>query len=72
MIASPYRISPSSTVSESCCPWYGHNTFGTSLILSGHPAMSCLQVHLQWVILDCELVVSFLLNINVYIINRDV
>ena len=39
MIASPHRISPSSTVSESCCPWYGHNAFGTSLISSGHPAM---------------------------------
>ena len=39
MIASPCRISPSSTVSESHCPWYGHNAFGTSLISSGHPAM---------------------------------
>ena len=38
MIASPHRISPSSTVSESCCPWYGHNAFGTSLISSDHPA----------------------------------
>ena len=39
MIASPCRISPSSTVSESHCPWYGHNAFGTSLISSGHPVM---------------------------------
>ena len=39
MIASPCRISPSSTVSASRCPWYGHNAFGTSLILSGHPVM---------------------------------
>ena len=41
MIASPYRISPSSTVSESHCPWYDHNAFGTSLIdlSSGHPVM---------------------------------
>ena len=39
MIASPRRISPSSTVSESRCPWYGRNAFGTSLISSGHPAM---------------------------------
>ena len=39
MIASPCRISPSSTVSESLCPWYGHNAFGTSLISSGNPAM---------------------------------
>ena len=39
MIASPHRISPSSTVNESCCPWYGCNAFGTSLISSGYPAM---------------------------------
>ena len=39
MIASPHRISPSSTVSESHCPWYGCNAFGTSLISSGHPVM---------------------------------
>ena len=39
MIASPHRISPSSTVSESHCPWYGHKAFGTSLISSGHPVM---------------------------------
>ena len=35
MIASPRRISPSSPVSESRCPWYGRNAFGTSLILKG-------------------------------------
>ena len=46
MIASPRRISPSSTVSESCCPWYGHNAFGTSLISFGHPVMIYLQGHL--------------------------
>ena len=39
MIASPHRISPSPTVSESRCPWYGCNAFGTSLTLSGHPVM---------------------------------
>ena len=39
MIASPRRISPSSTVGESRCPWYGRNAFGTSLISSGHPVM---------------------------------
>ena len=39
MIASPCRISPSSTVSELHCPWYGHNAFGTSLISSGYPAI---------------------------------
>ena len=39
MIASPNRISPSSTVSESHCPWYGCNAFGRSLISSGYPAM---------------------------------
>ena len=39
MIASPHRISPSSTVSESHCPWYGRNAFETSLISSGHPVM---------------------------------
>ena len=39
MIASLHRISPTSTVSESHCPWYGHNAFGTSLISSGHPVM---------------------------------
>ena len=39
MIASPCRISPSSTVSESSCPWYGHNAFGTLLISSDHPVM---------------------------------
>ena len=39
MIASPHRISPSSTVSESHCPWYGRNAFGTCLISSGHLVM---------------------------------
>ena len=39
MIASPHRISPSFTVSESHCPWYGRNAFGTSLVSSGHPVM---------------------------------
>ena len=39
MITSPCRISLSSTVSESHCPWYGRNALGTSLISSGHPAM---------------------------------
>ena len=38
-IASPCRISPFSTVSESCCPWYGCNAFGISLISSGYPVM---------------------------------
>ena len=31
--------SPSSTVSELHCPWYGHNAFGTSLLSSGYPAI---------------------------------
>ena len=39
MIASPGRTSQSSIVSESCCPWYGQNAFGTSLISSGHPVI---------------------------------
>ena len=42
MIASPRRISPSSTVSESHCPWYGHNAFGTSLISSGPSSDDCV------------------------------
>ena len=72
MIASPCRISPLPTVSESHCPWYGCSAFGTSLILSGHPAMIMSARVLQWVILDCELVISFLLSINVYVVDRDV
>ena len=39
IIASQHKISPSSTMSESHCPWYGHNAFRTSLMSSGHPAM---------------------------------
>ena len=39
MIASPHRIGPSSTVSESHCPWYGLSAFGTSLMLPGQPAI---------------------------------
>ena len=43
MIVSPHRISPSSTVNESHCPWYGCNAFGTSLISSGHPVMMIMS-----------------------------
>ena len=74
MIASPYRISLSSTLSESCCPWYGHNAFGTSLISSGHPAtiMSTWALTRTWVIFECKLIILFLLSIDVYMIDRDV
>ena len=39
MITSTCRVSSSSTVSESHCPWYVHSTFGTSLTSSGQLAM---------------------------------
>ena len=39
MIPSPHRISPSLKLSESHCPWYGCNAFGTSLISSNNPAV---------------------------------
>ena len=68
MIASPRRISPSSTVSESRCPWYGHNAFGTSLISSGHPAMIVSARALS----SGSSLISFLLSINVYMVDRDV
>ena len=38
-MTAPCRISPFSTVSELCCPWYGCNAFEISLISSGHPVM---------------------------------
>ena len=34
-----FFLSPGGMMSESHCPWYGHNAFGTSLISSGHPVM---------------------------------
>ena len=37
--ASPQRMRPSSTVRVYLWPWYGHRACGTSLILSGQPAM---------------------------------
>ena len=46
MFASPHRIIPSSTVSESHCRWYGCNAFGISLISSSYLAMIMSARHL--------------------------
>ena len=42
VIASPCIIIPSCIVSESYCPWYGHNVVGTSLMSLGDPVMIIL------------------------------
>ena len=51
MFASPHRIIPSSTVSESHCRWYGCNAFGISLISSSYSAMimSALSSGSSWI-----------------------
>ena len=72
MMASSHRISPFSTVSESQCPWYSHNDFRTSLISSGHPAMIMSARTLSSGSSVTELVILFLLTINVCVIDGDV